>query len=200
MIAVVRRGLYRLSTIRSSAFSIAVFAAFGIIFSVMSADMWALLAGVSAFGFGVTGITQHYQHRTAVLLYLARPKRLQVLLAQLLTTVIVSLGFAAVSGVVVLFSGDVDVFLRTLTVVPIMGLLGAAMATVVRRATPLVVGFAVWVIFIEAMYFRMEQPLPFSAYLDAAGGNGRALLQFLGWALAAVVAAGFSVRRDVNVD
>jgi hypothetical protein len=200
MIAVVRSDLYRLFTIRSSAVALAVLGAAGNFFGVISADMWALLAGVGAFGFGVTGMTQHYQHRTAVLLYLARPRRASVLLGQLVTTVIVGFGFAALSGVSVLLHGDLDVYLRTLMVVPIMAVLGAATAAIVRRAVPLVVGFGVWVIFIEAMFGKMEQPLPFSAYLDAATGNVEKLLILLGWTLAAVLGALVAVHRDLNGD
>jgi len=46
----------------------------------------------------------------------------------------------------------------------------------------------------------MQEPLPFSAYLDAASGDGRKLLILLGSTLAAVVAAGFAVRRDLHGD
>ena len=191
MIAVVRSELYRLSTVRSSAMSLAIFAGLGICLSMIGSDFWALLAGVGAFGFGATGISQHYQHRTAVLLYLARPQRIRVLLAQLVSTLIVSLGFTVVSGLLVLIQGNPERYLITVLVAPIMALLGAAGAAVARSATFL---------FVEAMYGRMQEPLPFSAYLDAASGDVRKLLILLGWTLAAVVGAGFAIRRDLNGD
>jgi hypothetical protein len=81
-----------------------------------------------------------------------------------------------------------------------LAVLGAATAAIVRRAVPLVVGFGVWVIFIEAMFGKMEQPLPFSAYLDAATGNVEKLLILLGWTLAAVLGALVAVHRDLNGD
>lgn len=200
MIAVVRSELYRLSTVRSSAMSVAVFGAFGILLSLISADMWALLAGVAAFGFGVTGVSQHHQHRTAVLLYLARPRRILVLLGQLATAVIVSVGFTAASGAIVLIQGDPRRYLITLLVAPLMAVLGAAAAAIVRSATFLFVGFAAWILFVEAMYGKMQEPLPFSAYLDAANGDGRRLLILLGWTLAVIAGALFAIRRDLNSD
>jgi len=200
MIAVVRSELYRLSTVRSSAMSLALFAGLGICLSMIGSDFWALLAGVGAFGFGATGISQHYQHRTAVLLYLARPQRIRVLLAQLVTALLVSLGFTLVSGLLVLIQGNPERYLITVLVAPIMALLGAAGAAVARSATFLFVGFATWILFVEAMYGRMQEPLPFSAYLDAASGDPRKLLILLGWTLAAIVGASLAVRRDLNGD
>ena len=200
MIAVVRSELYRLSTVRSSAMSLGIFTAFGVLLSMIGSDFWALLAGVGAFGFGATGISQHYQHRTAVLLYLARPQRVRVLAAQVVTTLIVSLGFTVVSGLLVLLQGNRERFLITVVVAPIMAVLGAAGAAIARSATFLFVGFATWIVFVEAMYGKLQEPLPFSAYLDAASGDVRKLLILLGWTLAAVVGAVFAIRRDLNGD
>jgi len=200
MIAVVRSELYRLSTIRSTAWSLVAFTAAGILLGTVGADFWALLAGVGAFGFGVTGVSQHYQHRTAVLLYLARPRRILVLLAQLITAVLVSLAFTAVSGAVVLIQGDRERYLITLVVAPIMAVLGAAAAAIARSATVLFVGFAAWILFVEAMYGKLQEPLPFSAYLDAASGDVHKLLILVGWTVAVVVGAAFAVRRDLNGD
>lgn len=200
MTAVVRSELYRLSTVRSSALSLAVFTGAGIVLSMVGSDFWALLAGVGAFGFGATGIAQHYQHRTAVLLYLARPHRIRVLLGQLLTTLIVSLAFTVVSGALVLIQGNRERFLITVVVAPIMALLGAAGAAIARSATFLFVGFATWILFVEAMYGKLQEPLPFSAYLDAASGDLGKLLILAGWTLAAMVGAAFAVHRDLNGD
>ena len=200
MIAVVRSELHRLSTVRSSAMSLSVFTAAGVLLSMIGSDFWALLAGVGAFGFGATGIAQHYQHRTAVLLYLARPQRIRVLLGQFVTAVIVSLGFTVVSGLLVLLQGNRERFLITVAVVPFMALLGAAGAAIARSATYLFVGFATWVLFVEAMYGKMQEPLPFSAYLDAASGDARRLVILAGWTLAALIGAGFAIHRDLTGD
>lgn len=200
MITVVRSELYRLATIRSSAISLAVFTGLGIVLSMIGSDFWALLAGVGAFGLGVTGVSQHYQHRTAVLLYLARPQRIRVLLAQLVTTLIVGTGFAVVSGLLVLIQGNRERYLITLVVAPLMALLGAAAAAIVRSATFLFIGFATWVLFVEAMYGKMQEPLPFSAYLDAASGDPKKMLILLGWTLAAMIGAAFAIQRDLNGD
>src|SRR6185436_1589853 len=132
--------------------------------------------------------------------YLARPQRIRVLLAQLVTALLVSLGFTLVSGLLVLIQGNPERYLITVLVAPIMALLGAAGAAVARSATFLFVGFATWILFVEAMYGRMQEPLPFSAYLDAASGDPRKLLILLGWTLAAIVGASLAVRRDLNGD
>ena len=200
MIAVVRSELYRLSTIRSTALSLSIFSAFGILLSLIGSDFWALLAGVGAFGFGATGVSQHYQHRTSVLLYLARPRRIRVLFAQLITAVLVSFVFTAVSGGVVLIQGNRERYLITLVVAPLMAVLGAAGAAIARSSTFLFVGFATWILFVEAMYGKMQEPLPFSAYLDAASGDVRQLLILLAWILATIVGAIFAVRRDLTGD
>ena len=200
MIAVVRSELYRLSTVRSSAFSLAICTGAGILLGMIGSDFWALLAGVGAFGFGVTGVSQHFQHRTAVLLYLARPRRVRVLLGQLVTTVIVGVGFTAASGLGVLLQGNQERYLITLMVAPIMAVLGAAAAAIVRSATFLFVGFVAWIIFVEAMYGKLQEPLPFSAYLDAASGDMRKLVLLIGWTLATIAGAAFAIRRDLNGD
>jgi hypothetical protein len=200
VIAVVRSELYRLSTVRSSAFSLAIFTGVGILLGMIGADFWALLAGVGAFGFGVTGVSQHFQHRTAVLLYLARPRRVRVLLGQLVTTVIVGAGFTAASGLGVLIQGNRERYLITLMVAPVMAVLGAAAAAIARSATFLFVGFVAWIIFVEAMYGKLQEPLPFSAYLDAASGDMRKLVLLLGWTLATIVGAAFAIRRDLTGD
>ena len=135
MIALVRSELYRAATIRSSWISIAVFSALGALFGWFNVDAWALLACLGAFGLAVMGVAQHYQHRTAVLLYLAQPKRLLVLIAQVIASAIVAAGFAAMSGATVLAKGDLTQYRNTLIIVPIMAVFGAANAAIVRRPT-----------------------------------------------------------------
>jgi len=83
-------------------------------------------------------------------------------------------------------------------VAPLMAVLGAAGAAIARSATFLFVGFATWIVFVEAMYGKLQEPLPFSAYLDAAGGDVRKLMILLGWILAAIAGAVLAVRRDLN--
>jgi hypothetical protein len=200
MIAVIRSELYRLATTRSSALSLSAFSIFGASLSVFGADFWALLAGVGAFGFGVTGVSQHYQHRTAVLLCLARPQRVSVLAGQLITTFVLSLGLTAVSGLIVPILWNWKWYLVTLMVAPLMAVFGAAAAAIVRRATFLFVGCTAWIVFVEAMYGKLREPLPFSTYLDAASGDMNKLLLLLGWTLAAIAGAAFAVRRDLSGD
>ncbi|MFY1688638.1 hypothetical protein [Plantactinospora sp. WMMB782] len=200
MIALVRSELYRMATIRSSWVSIAVFGVLGALFGAVNVDAWALLAGMGAFGFGVLGVSQHFQHRTAVLLYLARPNRLTTLLGQLLAGIVVALAFAAVSGVTVLAKGDLTQYRNTLTVVPLLAVFGAANAAVLRRPTWLFLGYAGWFVFVEGLLGRLTAPLPFSSFLGAAGGDRTSLLVAAAWTLLALLAAALAIHRDVTTD
>ncbi|AVT40209.1 hypothetical protein [Plantactinospora sp. BB1] len=200
MIALVRSELYRVATIRSSWISIAVFSVLGALFGAVNVDAWALLAGMGAFGLAVLGVTQHYQHRTAVLLHLARPGRLPTLLGQIVAGVVVAVGFAAVSGVTVLAKGDLTQYRNTLVLAPVMAVFGAANAAVVRRPTWLFLGYAGWFVFVEGLLGRLSAPLPFSAFLGAGGGDRTSLLIAVGWTVLALLGAVVAVRRDLTGD
>jgi hypothetical protein len=104
------------------------------------------------------------------------------------------------AGGTVLVQGNQERYLITLAVAPVMALLGAALAAVVRSATFLFIGFTTWNVFVEAMHGKMQEPLPFSAYLDAASGDPRKLLILAGWTLAATAGAVFAIHRDLNGD
>lgn len=158
MITVIRSELYRLATTRSSALSLSAFSLSGAVLSVFGADFWALLAGVGAFGFGAAGVSQHYLHHTVVLLHLARPRRVSVLAGQLVTALIVSLGFTAASGLAVPILWNWEWYAVTLVVAPLMAVFGAAAAAIARRATFLFVGCTAWVVFVEAMYGKLQEP------------------------------------------
>lgn len=200
MIALVRSELYRMATIRSSWVSIVLFGAVAASFGVLNAYWWALFVGVGAFGISVFTVAQHYRHRTAALLYLARPRRIQVLIAQVVTTVAVAWGFAALTGITVLLKGEELPYRRTLIVVPIMAVFGAGMAAIVRRSSWLLYGFAVWFILVEGLIGHMRWPLPISSYLEAAEGDGFGLEVFLGWAVVALAVATLTLSRDLTAD
>jgi ABC-2 type transport system ATP-binding protein len=196
----VRSELYRMATIRSSWVSIALFGFVAAAFGVLNPYWWALFAGIGAFGISVLTVTQHFQHRTAVLLYLARPKRFPVLFAQVLTTVAVVWVLTAVSGITVLLKSDGLPYRHTLTVVPIMAVFGAATASVVRRSSWLLFGFAVWFVLVEGLISQMKWPLPISSYLDAARGDPYGLEVFIVWAVAALAVAALTLSRDPTTD
>src|SRR5262245_52984282 len=99
MLTLIRSELYRMATIRSSWVSIALFGFVAAAFGVLGPSYWALFAGLGAFGISALTVAQHHQHRTVALMYLARPRRLTALFAQVATTVIVSWVVAALSGV-----------------------------------------------------------------------------------------------------
>jgi ABC-2 type transport system ATP-binding protein len=198
--SLVRSELYRMATIRSSWVSIALFGFVAAAFGVLNPYWWALFAGIGAFGISVLTVTQHFQHRTAVLLYLARPKRFPVLFAQVLTTVAVVWVLTAVSGITVLLKSDGLPYRHTLTVVPIMAVFGAATASVVRRSSWLLFGFAVWFVLVEGLISQMKWPLPISSYLDAARGDPYGLEVFIVWAVAALAVAALTLSRDPTTD
>jgi hypothetical protein len=100
----------------------------------------------------------------------------------------------------VLPSGEGEQYLSTVTVVPLMAVYGVANATVVRHPTWLFSGYAGWLLFVELLIGRMESPLPFSSFLGAATGRTDALLAFAAWTVAALIAAGWSIRRDLTAD
>jgi ABC-2 type transport system ATP-binding protein len=198
MIALIRAELYRTMTIRSGWITIVLFGAFAAAFGVLNAYGWALFAGIGAFGIAVFTVARHFQHRTAALLYLARPKRIEVLLAQVVTTVLIAWVFTAVTALV--RDGNGAVYRHTLTVVPVMAVFGAAAAAVVRRPSWLLYGFAVWFVLVEALIGGMRWPLPISSYLDAAGGNPYGLEVFGVWASGTLAVAALMLRRDFAAD
>lgn len=200
MIALVRSELYRVATIRSSWVSVVVFSVLGVLLGWINIDAWGLLAAMGAFGLSVMIVTQHYQHRTAVLLYLAQPRRVLVLIGQVVTGVIVTVGFVALSGVTVVAGGEATHYTNILAVVPIIAVFGAASAAIVRRPTWLFLGCAGWFVFIEGLLGRLEAPLPFSAFLGGGTGDSQSLVIAGGWAVLASVAAVVAVRRDLTGD
>ena len=200
MITVLKSELYRTLTIRSSWVSMGVAGAVGLVFGWFSDDFWALFAGLGAFGVAVVIASQHYQHRTAVLLFLGQPRRLRALAAQCLVAVVLTLVITAVSGLTQFTTSSGNRYLATLTVVPLVALFGVANATVIRKPVWLLGGYAGWLIFVEGLIGKLESPLPFSSFLEAAGGDPLDLLTFAGWTVAALIAAAWSIRRDLNTD
>ncbi|MEV6350563.1 hypothetical protein [Actinoplanes sp. NPDC051851] len=201
MIALIRAELYRMATIRSSWLLIGLFGVLAASFGMWNAYVWALFAGIGTLGIAAFTVAQHHQHRTAALLYLARPKRYPVLFAQVLTTVLVSWVFAAVTGLPArLKDGNGAVYRHTLWVIPVMAVFGAATAAIVRRASWLMYGFAVWFILVEGIIGRLEQPLPITMYIDASRGDAWGLEVFAVWAFVLLGMAALTLRRDFSAD
>jgi hypothetical protein len=200
MLLMMRSQLYRMATIRSSWLSIALFAVLAASFGVLEAYWWALFVGIGTFGISVLTVAQHYQHRTAALLYLAQPKRLPVLISLVVTTVAVTWVFAAVTGIAVLFDDGHLMYERTLFVVPVMAVFGAATAAIVRRSSWIFYGFALWFVLVEGLAGQMRWPLPISSYLDAARGVGFGKFFFVGWAVVALAGAVLALYKDLSND
>jgi hypothetical protein len=200
MITLIRGELYRMASIRSSWVTIALFGAVAAAFGILDPNFWALMAGVGAFGISVLTVTQHFQHRTAALLFLARPRRFPVLFAQIATTVLVASVLTALSGITALMKDGGETYAHTLTVVPIMAVFGASLAAVVRRASWLLFGFTAWFVAVEGIVGQLRWQLPMSSYLDASGGDPFALEVFAAWALGALAVAAVTLRRDLAGD
>ena len=201
MIAVLRSELLRTMMIRSSWLTIALTIAAGLTFGGYSVDFWSLFAGVGAFGIAATTTAQHYQHRTALLLFLGRPNRLRTLAAQCVAAAIVTTVTAALSGLMVAAGGgEQQQFDTTLLVVPLITFFGVAVATVVRRPTWLLIGAMAWFLFAEGLIGKLDAPLPFSSFLTASTGDRRHLLIFVAWTAGALLLAGYSVNRDLSGD
>ncbi|WP_213455496.1 hypothetical protein [Rhizomonospora bruguierae] len=200
MLSIVRSDLYRMATIRSSRISLAIFTVLSLLIGWVNIDGWGLLATMGAFGLAAVLVAQHHQHRTAVLLYLATPRRVAVLTGQVIAAAVVATGFVAVSGLTVLAKGEVDRYQQLLTVAPVIATFGAAGAAVVRRSTWLFLGCAGWFIVVEGLIARLAAPLPFSTFLSAGSGDPRSLLIASVWAALAFVAAAVAVGRDLTGD
>jgi hypothetical protein len=201
MLTLIRSELYKMATIRSSWVSIALLGIAAASAGILEPYWWAMVAGIGAFGIAALTVAQHYQHRTIALLYLARPSRLMVLIAQVITTVAVAWGTTALSGITVLIEGGGrTAYWQTLTVVPIMAVFGAAMAAIVRRSSWLIYGFAVWFVLVEGLAGQLKWPLPITAYLDASGGDTFGLEIFSVWAVAALAFAVPTLSRDLTTD
>lgn len=200
MIAVLRSELYRTLTVLSSWLSMAASMALGLLFSWFSEEFWSLFAGLGAFGVAVVVTGQHYQHRTAVLLYLAQPRRLRALAAQCLSAALIATVLAAVSGLNLFATDKGAQYAATLSVVPLIAFFGVATTTVVRKPVWLFAGFAGWLLFVEGLINRLEGPLPFSSFLQAATGDRDQLGVFAAWTAAALIVAAWAVRRDLSGD
>jgi hypothetical protein len=199
VITVLRSELYRSLTIRSSWVSLVGFASLAALTGWFSPEVWSLFAGLGTFGIAVVLTAQHYQHRTAVLVFLGQPHRLRALAAQFAVAVLFGLVLAAVSGIAVAASGFTPQYYSTLTVIPLIATYGVANATIVRRPLWLLAGYLGWLVFVEGLIGRLEEPLPFTSFLFASAGQPKFLLALLAWTAASLPAA-WSISRDLTGD
>jgi hypothetical protein len=199
MIAVLRSELYRVLTIRSSWVTLALATAAAAMFGFLGPDSWAMLAGLGAFAVAAIVTTSNYQHGTVVLLYLGEPRRLRALAAQALVGVVLATVPAALSGLFALGVAT-DRYTATMVVVPLMALFGVANAVIIRHTTWLLAGWGAWLVFVEGVIGKLEEPLPFTAYLRAGSGETHFIWIFSAWTAAALLLAVVLVRRDVTAD
>jgi hypothetical protein len=201
MIAVVRSEMYRFLSIRSWWLSLIAAALVTAGMGYYGDAAWAGLVGMATFLFGVVAAAQHYQHRTAVLVFLARPRRLAVLAGQALTYAAAAGAFAAVTGLPVLLTGHPDEYLVTVFAAPFMAVFAVANATILRRPIWIIAGYGLWFVAVEGVAGRLELPGPFTGYLRGTAQTDLAMLAvFVGWAVVAGGVAGWAIRRDVTSD
>ncbi|GAA0420790.1 hypothetical protein Aca07nite_11290 [Actinoplanes capillaceus] len=200
MIAVLRSELYRTATVRSSILALIVFGIVAATAGYLSDSFWALFAGIGTFGIAVMVTCQHYQHRTAMLLFLGEPNRLKILAAQSLVAMLLGVLLVGVSGIAVVASGEPERYLSTLAVSPLLAIFGVANATIVRRPLWLIAGWLAWLLFVEGIIYNLEGDMIFSAFLAAASGNTRGLLWVSIWTAASLPIAAWSIRRDLAGD
>jgi hypothetical protein len=198
VIRVVLSELHRTLTVRSAWLSMTCYATLGIATGWFSQEFWALFISVGAFAVTAVTTAQHYQHRTAVLLFLGQPHRLVVLVAQCLVGTALALVTAAVSGIIVVGQGDGGVFRYTLMAVPLIAVFGVANATLVRRPTWLFAGWALWMIAVEGVIGQFQSRLPLSSMLIGASGNAVYLRAFAVWTALFLAGAIWSIRRDLS--
>jgi hypothetical protein len=200
MIAVLRSELYRTLTVLSSWVSMGVSLALGLLFAWFSEEFWSLFAGLGAFGVAVVVTGQHYQHRTAVLLYLGQPRRLRALAAQCLSAALITTVLTAASGLPLFAADEGGQYLATLTVVPLIAAFGVANTVLVRKPIWLFAGYAGWLLFVEGLINQLDGSLPFASFLQAATGDKEQLVIFVGWTAVALAVAAWAVRRDLTGD
>ncbi|BCJ47836.1 hypothetical protein GCM10010168_21950 [Actinoplanes ianthinogenes] len=200
MIAVLRSELYRSLTVPASLIALLGFGALAVLTGWFDKNFWTLLAGLGTFSTAVMVTAQHYQHRTALLLFLGRPQRLSVLAVQCLVAVALGVVLVAVSGIPVLLNGDSHQYATTLQTTPVIAVFGVANATIIRRPLWLLTGYLGWLVFVEGLIGRLESPLPFTSFLLASAGDAKALVALLTWTAVALPVAAWSIRRDLSGD
>jgi len=200
MTAVVRTELYRLATVRSWWLSVVGACALTTLVAFGESGPWAGLVGMVTFLFGVVGAAQHYQHRTAFLVFLARPRRLAVLAGQTVAYAAAALLFAAATGLPVLAQGRVDDYACTVLGAPLLAVFAVANAAILRRPIWIIIGWGLWFVIVDALIGRLEIPLPFSSYLNGSVRDHTMGIALIGWAAVSLGAAGWFIRRDVTGD
>ena len=200
MIAVMRSELYRLATIRMWWLSILGAGVLTTGVGLLGDAAWALVLGMAVFGFGVVFGTQHYQHRTAVLVFLAKPWRVPVLAGQTLVFALGMTAFAMVTGLPTL-AGDPQSYVLGVMVTPPLAIFAVANAAILRKPIVILAGYGGWFLVVEVLLGQLRLPGPFTAFINAAARSSP-LMVFVSafWAVAATAAAWWAIRRDMAGD
>lgn len=137
----------------------------------------------------IIGITQEFRHRTATPTFLTTPRRLDVVIAKLITYLLTGLVYAAVSTAVVLaiavpwisssgvsvpLTGENgEVLLGTLLAVALYALVGVGLGALVRNQVGAIVGVLVYLFVLEPIVRAIPATAPFYRWMP--GGAQEAL-------------------------
>jgi hypothetical protein len=197
MSTVLKTELYRLRTVRLWQLSLAGALVAAVAAAFMQADGWICVVAGATFGFGVVAGTQHYQHRTAVLMFLAQPRRWPLLAGQALTYAVAFTALAAVTGLPLL-GRQPDDYVGTVVATPFLAVLAVALAAILRRPIWILAGAFGWFVVVEVLIGRLQLPGPFTGYLLAAAQKDlKMLVALVGWTVLAVGVAVRAIGRDL---
>jgi hypothetical protein len=197
MIAIMASELYRLGTVRSWWLSLLGAAVLTTGVTFLGDAPWAVVLGMAVFGFGVVFGTQHYQHRTAVLVFLARPRRTVVLAGQTLVFAFGAGAFAAVTGVPMLASQPAS-YLMGVMAAPFLAIFAVANAAILRKPITILAAYGGWFFVVEVLLGRLELPGPFTAFINTtARSSPQMVIVSVFWAVVATGVAWWAINRDV---
>ncbi|CAN5291421.1 ABC transporter permease [soil metagenome] len=130
---------------------------------------------------GIMGITQEFRHRTATPTFLTTPSRVKVVVAKLITYLVIGLGFAVVTLLVVLaiaipwlasrdvtlsLGGDnTEVVAGALAVCTIYALVGVGVGTLVRNQVGAIVGILAYLFVAEPIIRAVPATADFYRWL-----------------------------------
>jgi hypothetical protein len=198
MTEVIRAELYRMYTLRSWRLALPAAALICLLAGLADTGAWTFLVGTMVFLLGVVGGAQHYQHRTAILLFLARPKRLTVLAGQAVAYGLVGGAFAGLTGVGALANGDFAQYAFTGIAAALMTVFAVANAAILRRPVWIIIGYGLWFVIVELLIFQGEFPGPFMGYLAVMISEPMKLLALVFWTVVSLAVAVRAIARDVT--
>jgi ABC-2 type transport system ATP-binding protein len=197
MIAVAQNELYRLRTVRAWWLTLPAAVALCLTAGMIDQTLWTFVVGAVVFLVGVVGTAQHYQHGTAILLFLARPQRLTVLLGHTLVYAALGAAVAAITGLGLVARQEWSTYGATIGGACLLAAFAVANAAIVRRPVWIISGYGSWLLVGELLLGQLQMPGPFTGYLAASVEGPASLLILAAWTTLAMLVAARAVERDV---